>query len=526
MLSRSPSWQAYGIKEHTLAKLYIEILCLGKESPDALKLLNFRSPRVARQNVGDFAEVVFFVLKHRCPAEGALTVAEVNTALDELAASNSERGAARKTAVRGSLLHLLRRTSALEQKWLVRILMKELKIGASHVSLLTAFHEDAEALFDVTQDLEKVCRQLRDPRLRLHEIEIALFSPFRPMLADRGQPGRVVEQMAGRSFLLETKFDGERVQLHKEGEAYRFWSRNGFEWTEAYGGAPSRGSFTPFVHRCFAPHVRSCIIDGEMVGFNAATGAFGSKAQDFDIKSAGVEQRTGYAPCLIAFDLLLLNDAVLSNRPLRERKRLLADCVKEEPGRLQLSVWREASTAEAAAAALNDAVDGREEGVMAKRADSVYAVGSRKGGWLKLKPEYVGGMMDELDLIIVGGYYGSGHRGGLLSHFLLAVARSDGAVDDEGRPTEFLSVCKVGSGYSKQALEAYNRKMTKLWRPFDKNRPPAWLKLSKEKPDVWVAPRDSCLVQVRKARRLRKEQEGNREKYNIEQQLFLYADYF
>ena len=66
------------------------------------------------------------------------------------------------------------------------------------------------------------------------------------------------------------------------------------------------------------------------------------------------------------------------------------------------------------------------------------------GGWFKLKPEYIGGLMDELDVLIVGGYFGVGHRGGLMSHFLCAVAVSDNDEgDEEKKPSIFYSFCKV-----------------------------------------------------------------------------------
>ncbi|XP_077866902.1 DNA ligase 4-like, partial [Saccoglossus kowalevskii] len=68
---------AYGIKEHTLAKLYIDILGLGKDSPDAKKLLNYKAP-TAKQEAGDFASVAYFVLRNRCPEKGSLTIKDVN----------------------------------------------------------------------------------------------------------------------------------------------------------------------------------------------------------------------------------------------------------------------------------------------------------------------------------------------------------------------------------------------------------------------------------------------------------------
>lgn len=62
------------------------------------------------------------------------------------------------------------------------------------------------------------------------------------------------------------------------------------------------------------------------------------------------------------------------------------------------------------------------------------------GGWFKIKPEYIGGLMDELDLLVVGGYFGVGERGGMVSHFLCAVAEP---VSDGEMPTIFFSFCKV-----------------------------------------------------------------------------------
>lgn len=77
---------------------------------------------------------------------------------------------------------------------------------------------------------------------------------------------------------------------------------------------------------------------------------------------------------------------------------------------------------------------------MVKNPESKYQPNTRKGGWLKIKPDYVVGLMDELDLLIVGGYFGEGHRGGMMSHFLCGVAVPN---EDGGEPEVFHSFCKV-----------------------------------------------------------------------------------
>lgn len=90
--------------------------------------------------------------------------------------------------------------------------------------------------------------------------------------------------------------------------------------------------------------------------------------------------------------------------------------------------------------ALNDAIDSREEGIMVKDPESIYKPNVRKGGWYKLKPDYIGGLMDELDVLVVGGYFGVGSRSHMMSHFLCAVAVP--AADGE-HPSIFHSFCRV-----------------------------------------------------------------------------------
>ena len=80
------------------------------------------------------------------------------------------------------LTYLLRHLSALELKWLIRILLKDLRISLKENSILECFHPDAKDLFDHTSNLFKVAVYLHDPEKRLHEIGLSIFSPFRPML--------------------------------------------------------------------------------------------------------------------------------------------------------------------------------------------------------------------------------------------------------------------------------------------------------------------------------------------------------
>ncbi|XP_025109281.1 DNA ligase 4-like isoform X2 [Pomacea canaliculata] len=442
---------AYGVKENGLARLMIKVLCLAKDSQDAQRLLNYRAVKTVQGDAGDFASMAYFVLKTRCPSRGSLTI------------------------------------------------QQELKMGLSQASVFSVYHTDAEDFFNVNNSLEKVCRLLRNPATRMHEIGISIFSPFTPMLGDRGTPDKVEKLMEGRPYLIETKFDGERVLLHKDGEEYKYFSRSGNEYTSVFGATPFDGTLTPYIANCFKPEVKTCILDGEMLGYHSATKTFGSKGEQFDIKSRDVVEAKGYQPCVMVFDILLYNDHVLTNLPLRQRLEYLEKVIVPVDGRILLSQHKEARTNQDCVDALNDAIDNREEGIMVKDAESTYRPNTRKGGWWKLKPEYVGGLMDELDLLIIGGFFGEGHRGGMMSHFLCGVAVPEANGEE---PKVFYSFCKVGSGYSKNQLREFNQRLAEHWQVFDKRKPPACIELAsgfKEKPDAWIQPDKSCIVQVKAA---------------------------
>ncbi|XP_072034969.1 DNA ligase 4-like [Amphiura filiformis] len=483
---------AYGIKENTLAKLYIDILGLAKNSADAQKLLNYRAP-TAKQEAGDFASVAFFVLRNRCPEKGSLTIHDVNESLDAVASNNAAK---KRDVVKKNLLHLLKTTSALEQKWLIRIIMKDIKVGLSQASIFHVFHPDAEDYFNVTNSMAKLCSVLRDPETRMDDVAMTVFSPFSPMLGMKAKPHQVEKIMNHKGFYIETKLDGERMQLHKKGDSFKYFSRRSHDYSHAFGKDDMEGSLTPHIANCFKSDVKECILDGEMCGYSTTTKAFLSKGEAFDIKFIK-EDEEDLQVCYCVFDILLYNDKKLASCPLKERLQYLKRSFTPNEGRLFMVDRQQCSTQEEVVKALNDAIENREEGIIVKDPDSTYRPDKRMGsGWLKIKPEYMSNLMDELDLIVVGGYFGKGHRSHMVSHFLCAVAVPPSKTGDH--PKLFHTFCRVGSGYTKQELLKWNMTLGKHWKN-SQTHPPNHLLCTKESPEVWVEPRHSFIVQVKAA---------------------------
>lgn len=71
----------------------------------------------------------------------------------------------------------------------------------------------------------QICDKLHDPALRLHEIEVCLFDPFRPMLAERCDVQKLEKELNGKRHIVETKWDGERCQLHFNNGEFKYFSR-------------------------------------------------------------------------------------------------------------------------------------------------------------------------------------------------------------------------------------------------------------------------------------------------------------
>ncbi|KAM4537951.1 DNA ligase 4 [Fundulus diaphanus] len=482
---------AYGIKESMLAKLYIDVLGLPKNGPEANKLLNYRAPTTSQGEAGDFAGMAYFVLKKRCTSQGKLSVKEVNDFLDSVAINNASK---QKDQVKKSLLHLITQSSALEQKWLIRMILKDMKLGVSKETVLQVFHPDATDLYNVSTDLKKVCQQLHDPAVSLSEVSIEIFSAFKPMLAAVANIRNVEKQMGNSPFYIETKLDGERIQLHKDGDVYKYFSRNGFEYTQQFGGSPLEGSLTPHIHNVFKSNVVNCILDGEMMAYNPTAENFMQKGSKFDIKR--LMDDSELQTCFCVFDVLLVNNQKFGKEPLKKRHEILQTVFTPVKGRLHVVTKTEVRSTQEVVGALNDAIDNREEGIMVKDPLSIYKPDKRGEGWLKIKPEYVDGLMDELDLLIVGGYWGKGRRGGMMSHFLCAVAE---APQHGEKPSVFHSLCRIGSGYTMKELYDLGLKLAKHWKVYRKNDPPASILCGAEKPEVYIEPCNSVIIQVKAA---------------------------
>ncbi|KHN97540.1 DNA ligase I, ATP-dependent family protein [Metarhizium album ARSEF 1941] len=517
----------YGLKENAIGKLLVKLLKIDKNSEDGYNLLHWKLPgqTMAARLAGDFAGRCYEVISKRPMRTqvGDMTIAEVNAQLDKLAASVGEAENLRVFET------FYNRMNAEEMLWLIRIILKQMKVGATEKTFLYLWHPDGETLFSVSSSLRRVCWELYDPDVRLEQEEagISLMQCFQPQLAQFQMPAsfqKMTELLRPTEddpeFWIEEKLDGERMQMHMVSDAahpggkrFCFWSRKAKDYTYLYGDGvlDQNSSLTRHLKDAFAPGVRNLILDGEMVTWDMAV----DKIVPFGtLKTAAIAEQqnksgsdsSGHRPLFRVFDILYLNDKPLTQYTLRDRHHALEKAIRPVHRRLEIHSYKSATTADAIEPMLRDVVANASEGLVLKNPRSMYRLNSRNDDWLKVKPEYMSEFGELLDCVVIGGYYGSGKRGGTLSSFLCGLRVSRNHIQAGDSPEKCYSFFKVGGGFRGEDYAEIRHRTEGKWVDWDRKNPPtAYIALgggeSKqfERPDVWIRPSDSLVISAKAA---------------------------
>ena len=330
------------------------------------------------------------------------------------------------------LQYLFGTASPNESRYLARLVLKELRIGVGEGivrdAIAQTFEEDVDAVeraYMLINDLGEVA--VLASRHDLGGVTIILGRPIKMMLAQIGGFGDLTE-----AYAVEWKFDGTRVQIHKDGEDVRIFSRRLEDVT----------SSLPDIVKLVKSQITAdrVILDGEVVAvgpegkplpFQEIMRRFRRK---YDV-SAMVEKIPLY---LNLFDIMYLDSAPLIDLALHERRRRL-DAIVESGERITVAEQVVTDDPMTAQTAYQAALDAGHEGIMLKALDSVYSPGKRGKNWLKIKP-----IMETLDLVVVGADWGEGRRANLIGSYLLA------CYDPE--TSEFLEIGRVGTGITDEQL--------------------------------------------------------------------------
>nr|CRZ22964.1 Bm4868 [Brugia malayi] len=376
--------------------------------------------------------------------------------------------------------------SCLELKYIIRLIMKDLRVNAGAKHMLEGLKKGAYEMFQNSRNLQGVIEKCQyADKEKLLESGIVLNIPIKPMLAEPCRSIKQAMEKCNKEMYAEIKYDGERLQLHKDGSKFMFFSRS-LKPTLDHKVV----DLNKIISEAF-PTSRDLIVDAEMLLIDTNTG------KPLPFGTLGIHKKKQFkdaAVCLFVFDCIYYDSNSLIEKSLRERRKFLEDNMKEIPNRILLSSCHLIKKGEndKLEILISKTIDEGLEGLVLKDLDSIYEPGKRH--WLKIKKDYLqgGDMADTADLILLGAFYGTGNKGGTMSVFLM------GVYDKEKQ--KFCTVTKCGNGHDDATLERINKelepKMNKISRKYENL--PEWIECSRSLvPDFIVMdPKESPVWEI------------------------------
>lgn len=376
-----------------------------------------------------------------------LTVERVYEVFEKMAKASGSGAVDLKLSL---LAGLLAGAAPNEAKYVMRTVTGNLRLGIADMTVLDALaiaygggkeaREYVERAYNICSDLGRVAKTVVELGLEgVKNFQVSINEPIRPMLAERlSSPEEILDKLGGKCA-AEYKYDGERLQAHKQGDEVRLYSRRLENISGQY----------PDAVELFKTNIKAkeAILECECVAVDTDTGELRPfqelmhRRRKYEVSRA-VED---YPVSLFMFEILYADGKDLTLEPYPERRRMLEKLVKESD-RVRIAKQTKTSSASELEAFFLEAIANGCEGLVCKSvaASSVYQAGARGWLWVKYKRDYKSEMTDTVDLVIVGAFHGRGKRAGVYGALLLAAYNPDADT--------FETVTKCGTGFTDEDL--------------------------------------------------------------------------
>ncbi len=406
-----------------------------------------------------------------------LEIAEVFNTLKQIAQTNGTGTVEIKQQL---LIGLLKQMDSVSAKHLVRIPLGVSRLGIGDPTILDAFaklklgdrskRKLLEGGYNRVSDLGLIGETLWKGGLSaVEKLSVQVGRPIRSQLAERlPTPTKVIEKMG--KVNVQRKLDGFRVQIHKNGDIVRLFSRNLEETTPMF----------PEIAEGVKAQIKakSVILDSEAIGFNPLSDEFLPFQETTQRRRKyGISEMAKKIPLrAFCFDILYKDGKSLIDQPLEKRLEELGKTLKDGEA-LVVEIGEMVDSPDKLQSMLDDAISKGLEGLVVKRPDSKYEAGARNFNWVKLKRHSAGELKDTIDCVILGYIFGRGKRVSFGAGALLV-----GVYDD--KKDEFVTVSKIGTGLTDEEWRQIKAQSAKL----QVQNKPARVN-SQIKPSVWVEPK-------------------------------------
>uniref|UniRef100_F6Z344 DNA ligase n=1 Tax=Equus caballus TaxID=9796 RepID=F6Z344_HORSE len=418
---------------------------------------------------GDVSETirVFFEQSKSFPpaAKSLLTIQEVDEFLLQLSKLTKE------DEQQQALQDIASRCTANDLKCIIRLIKHDLKMNSGAKHVLDALDPNAYEAFKASRNLQDVVERVlrneqeveKEPgQRRALSVQASLMTPVQPMLAEACKSIEYAMKKCPNGMFSEIKYDGERVQVHKNGDHFSYFSRS------LKPVLPHKvAHFKDYIPQAF-PGGHSMILDSEVLLIDNKTG------KPLPFGTLGVHKKAAFQDanvCLFVFDCIYFNEVSLMDRPLCERRKFLHDNMVEIPNRIMFSEMKRVTKAADLADMINRVIREGLEGLVLKDVKGTYEPGKRH--WLKVKKDYLneGAMADTADLVVLGAFYGQGSKGGMMSIFLM------GCYDPSSQ--KWCTVTKCSGGHDDATLARLQKELDMVKISKDPSKIPSWLKINK-----------------------------------------------
>lgn len=440
--------RVYNLQNKQLIKLFARIFVTDQN--DMLEHLE----------QGDIGETIqhFFEENNTIKAatKSKLTVKEIDDFLEELSGLTKEEEQIEH------FKKLIPKCTSNDLKVLIRLIRHDLRMNAGAKHILQGIHPDAYEVYQSSRDLNAVVSKLFANKTVNVKASLNLMTPCLPMLAEACKSIEQAMNKCPNGMYSEIKYDGERVQVHKKGTEFKYFSRS------LKPVLPHKiAHFKEYIPKAF-PHGKDLILDSEILMVDTKTGA------PLPFGTLGVHKKNEFKDatvCLFVFDCIYYNGEVLTGKPIKERKRILKENMIEIKNHIVFSEMEEIYRADELKRMIAKVLKEGLEGLVLKDLCSVYEPGKRH--WLKVKKDYLfgGAMADSADLIVLGAWYGTGKKGGMMSVFLM------GCYDPQTK--KYYTVTKVHTGHDDETLERLQTELEMIKISCDPTKIPNWLKCTK-----------------------------------------------